>query len=287
LSASGSGRRNTVLLAVLLVGQMALMSGSARGRPEAARIERFVVRVSSPVVAAASAVAGLVGGATAAAGELLGARERAAAYEAEVRRLGEELGGLREAEAENVRLRRLLAMRELEVPRSIGATVVTANQEGPTRMIVIDRGSRDGVVAELPVVAWGGAVGRVLFAGRGSAKVRLLTDANSGVGGLVQRSRVGGIVVGRSGEMLELLRVPRFADVVEGDRVVTSGQDGIFPRGFGIGVVRAVREAPDGTQSIEVVPELDYTRLEEVLVVLEPPAREAASDTELSAGEPF
>jgi rod shape-determining protein MreC len=68
-----------------------------------------------------------------------------------------------------------------------------------------------------------------------------------------------------------MLYVPRFSDVLHGDRVVTSGMDGIFPRGFGIGRVSAVHEVPDGSQRIQVEPEVDLRSLEEVLVLLSPP----------------
>ncbi len=122
----------------------------------------------------------------------------------------------------------------------------------------------------LTMIAWGGAVGRVLAVGPGHAKIRLLTDANSGVAGIVQRSRVPGIVEGYGATTLNLLYVPRFSDVVHGDRVVTSGQDGIFPRGFGIGRVGSIDESPDGTQTIQLEPELDFATLEEVLILLEP-----------------
>ena len=88
---------------------------------------------------------------------------------------------------------------------------------------------------------------------------------------IVQRSRAQGIVVGRGGGSLDLLYVPRFSDVMHGDRVVTSGLDGIFPRGFGVGRVSSISEAADGAQTIHLQPELNYGSLEEVLVVLEPP----------------
>ncbi len=144
-------------------------------------------------------------------------------------------------------------------------------------MIVVDRGRADGVEVDLPAIAWGGAVGRVVAVDPGHAKIRLLSDANSGVAGIVQRSRVRGIVEGRGATTLDLLYVPRFADVIHGDRVVTSGQDGIFPRGFGIGRIGSILESPDGTQTIHLEPELDYATLEEVLILLEP--RDVEFDT--------
>jgi rod shape-determining protein MreC len=124
----------------------------------------------------------------------------------------------------------------------------------------------------MAVATWGGAVGRVTAVGERHAKVRLLTDPSSGVGAVVQRSRVPGVVVGRGAKGLVLDYVPRFSDVAHGDRVVTSGADGIFPRGLTIGRVSAIHDRPDGTTSIEVEPELDYRAVEEALVIVEPPA---------------
>jgi rod shape-determining protein MreC len=189
-----------------------------------------------------------------------------------VRRLGAELSRHRDAERENVRLRELLGMRTELVPRSIAASVVSANLDDDTRMIVIDRGLEDGVRRDLAAVAWGGAVGRVVFADRRHAKIRLLTDPNSGVAALVQRSGVKGIVLGHGDREPELQYVPPYADVAHEDRVVTSGLDGIFPRGFGIGRVGSIEEQADGTRSIRLRPEIDYGALEHVLVVLEPPS---------------
>jgi len=110
--------------------------------------------------------------------------------------------------------------------------------------------------------------------GAGHSKVRLLTDPSSGVAGVLQRSRAQGIVFGTADLGLELRFVPRFSDVVHGDRVVTSGLAGIFPRGFGVGRVTSIRQAADGTQTIELAPELNYGSLEEVLIVLEMPEGE-------------
>ena len=177
---------------------------------------------------------------------------------------------------ENVRLRRLLGMSENLAPGAVGASVVHAVVTDQMKMIVIDRGESHGVRTDLPVVTWGGAVGRVVAVNENHSKVRLLSDPSSGVGGVVQRSRANGLVVGRKGRQVTLRMgyVPRFADLVLGDRVVTSGLDGVFPRGFGIGEVVAVREKPDGTRSVELRAEVDYRSLEEVLVLLEPIGRE-------------
>ncbi len=277
MPALGTVRRNAILLAVLLAANLALMSSSTKDPHAATRLESVLIGLGSPFVRASTAAGGAFRATLRGAHGTVFARALNNELREEVRRLSAEAVRLREAERENGRLRQLLEMRAELAPRSIAAAVVTSKLDGQTKMIVVDRGTRHGVVADLPVVAWGGVVGRVIVAAGGHSKVQLVTDANSGVAAVVQRSRVQGIVVGRAGDRLDLLYVPRFSDVLHDDRVVTSGLDGIFPRGFGIGRVSAISEAPDGSQTIHIEPELDYRLLEEVLIVLERPAGEERS----------
>ena len=270
MPALSTARQNVILLAVLLALQLFLMSNSAKRNGGVHALETLVMQVSWPGVRVARFGAGALRRGTTDARDLLAAHARNTVLESEVQRLNDELVRYREAQPENRRLRQLLGMREGMAPVSIAASIVTSNLSGRTRMIVVDRGRADGVEIDLPAIAWGGAVGRVVAVDPHHAKIRLLTDANSGVAGIVQRSRARGIVEGRGATTLYLLYVPRFSDVIHGDRVVTSGQDGIFPRGFGIGLVGSIRESPDGTQTIHLEPELDYASLEEVLILLEP-----------------
>lgn len=272
MPAPSNTRQNVLLLVVLLFVQLLLMSGSVKGSDGSTLLESWSIRLSSPVVGMARAVGGGIGGMASAVRELIGAHARNASLEAEVEQLRSELRRSRESSAENVRLRRLLGMREDMGASSIGATVVTSRMSRDAEMIVVSRGSGDGVRQDLPVVAWGGAVGRVVAVAAGHSKVRLLTDPNSGVGALLQRNRDHGVVFGQGDNELDLLYVPGFSDVGRGDRVVTSGMDGIFPRGFGIGKVQTIEALPDGGLKISLEPEVDYSSLEEVLILLEPPS---------------
>lgn len=270
-------RTNAILLVVLLFGQLMLMSGSVRGAEGSTVLRRWLSRVTSPVVSVAGAIGGGIAGLVTGADDLLAAHGRNRELERELERLRAELRITREAAHENAGLRQLLEMREQLVPRSIGASVVTSNLSGSSKMIVVDRGRKDGVRLDMPVVAWGGAVGRVVELGEGHALVRLLTDARSGVAGSVTSSRAQGMVVGQGADVLEMLYVPRFSGVLHGDRVVTSGLDGIFPRGFGIGKVMDIEERPDGSQIVRLDPEVDCGSLSEVLILLEPVGGELLS----------
>jgi rod shape-determining protein MreC len=263
-------RANALILVVLVVGNLLLMAGSVRRESGASLLEERIGSASQPVVGAAEKVGGSVRGVTSWLHETRVARSENVRLRAEVERLQAELGRTREQSLENDRLRRLLGMRVGLAPRSVGASVVTFGVSGQSRVLVLDQGAEAGVRPDQAVVAWGGAVGRVVASGNRVSKVRLLTDPNSGVAGVVQRSRVEGMVLGTGKDTVEMAYVPKYADVVVGDRVVTSGLDGVFPRGFGIGTVAVVEEPSGASKKIEIVPEVRFGALEEVLVLIEP-----------------
>jgi len=269
MSSLNPARQNALLLIALLVVQLLLMSGNVRDVAGSTLLEKSALRISQPVVAVSRALGGGFSGITGGVRDLTTARKENVHLRDEVVRLRGELDRYREESIENQRLRQLLMMKEHIAPRSIGAAVVTAVLSDQEHVIVVNRGTSDGVAPDQPVIAWGGAVGRVVFADSGHAKIRLLTDPNSGIAGLVQRSRQEGMVLGRGKGLLEMVYVPSFADVALGDRIVTSGIDGVFPKGVGIGVVQA-SEAAGIARTILLEPEVEFSRLEEVLILVEP-----------------
>jgi len=278
-------RKNALLLVAMLFAQLLLISGRVKGAGGSTLLETGVLRATSPVLEATRTVGGGVSGVAARLHEIRTARTENVLLRRELESLRGELGRFREAALENERLRRLLEMKKELAPRSVGATVVAANLSGQTRMIVIDRGTDDGVRPDLPVVAWGGAVGRVIYADSHLAKVRLISDPNGGAAGLVQRSRAQGMVLGRGDGAMALAYVPSYEDVVPGDRVVTSGKDGVFPRGFTIGQVVAVGPDTGVSKTISVAPEVNFAALEEVLVLVDPRAiAKALSDPSAPEG---
>lgn len=271
MAALTTPRRNGAMLAVLLLAQLLLMSSSVRRAHGTTVLETWVMRVTAPLLSVGQWLGGGLGSVTGGAREVLATRTRNRQLEEELALLRAELARQREAVAESDRLRALLGMKAAEFPRAIAAQVVTTVLGARTRMIVVDRGSRAGVEIDHPVIAWGGAVGRVVAVAPDHAKVWLVTDPNSGVAGVIQRSRAQGMVFGRGDTTLEMRYVPTYEDVMHGDRVVTSGLDGVFPRGIGLGTVTGVQRAPDGIQTLQLVPAIDFRQLEEVLIVFHRP----------------
>jgi len=133
---------------------------------------------------------------------------------------------------------------------------------------MIDKGSSDGVRKGMAVVTPLGVVGQVVGVTPHAAKVLLLTDPNSGIDVLVQRTRSRGIVSGSLDSGTVLKYVKRSEDIQEGDRLITSGIDGIFPKGMMVATVIKVHKQHIGLfQFIEVLPAVQTARIENVLVV--------------------
>jgi rod shape-determining protein MreC len=151
--------------------------------------------------------------------------------------------------------------------------------------VTIDKGSRDGLSPDMAVIAPAGIVGRVVVPSARNAKVQLLVDRNAAAGALIERSRAQGVVVGTGESWLHLEYVSEVAEVAVGDVVVTSGIDGIFPKGFVIGKVTAVEKSGSAYRLITVEPAVDFTSLEEVLVVLAPVPGEDKSREKKESGQ--
>lgn len=176
-------------------------------------------------------------------------------------------------------LRQLLELRERAGLETAAAEVIGAPADPEFRTITIDKGSDAGLQADQAVISAAGVVGRLILPSRRAAQVQLLIDRNAAVGAAIERSRAQGVVIGAGGGELHMQYVPGTADVNVGDLVVTSGIDGIYPKGFVIGTVESVDGGRGTYHEIVVRPAVDFTRLEEVLVVLTPPAAREARDT--------
>ena len=138
----------------------------------------------------------------------------------------------------------------------------------------------NGLKPDMAVLAPAGIVGRIVTPTARASKVQLLIDRNAAAGVLIERSRAQGVVIGGGDERLRLEYVSETSDVVVGDVVVTSGIDGIYPKGFVVGQVESVEKNGGAYREIRVRPAVDFSALEEVLVVLTPtPAQESAEET--------
>ncbi len=198
---------------------------------------------------------------------------------AELEQLRQEITSYREAAIENRRLRALLNMRQSMSARMIVANVVGFDLSPWKAVIKIDRGRKDGVKKDMPVLTGAGVIGRVFEVSPSFSQVILLTDYDSRIAALIQRNRARGILKGQGRSSCTLEYVGKGVDVEPGDRVITSGLDGIFPKGLLLGEVEEVSPGPSGDlfQTIKVRPYSKLDTVEGVLVMLEAPEEEEAS----------
>ena len=174
-------------------------------------------------------------------------------------------------------LEQLLELRARTSLKTTAAEIIGAAATPDFRTVTIDKGSRDGLRADMAVIAPMGVVGRVVVPSARSAKVQLLIDRNAAAGAIIERSRAQGVVVGGGDNQLQMEYVSEVFDIVAGDIVVTSGIDGIYPKGFVIGRVETVEKSGGAYKRIVVRPAVSFSSLEEVLVVVSPgPGKEPA-----------
>jgi rod shape-determining protein MreC len=219
---------------------------------------------------------------------LRGAQDRALELSRRVSLLELERLEKEKLHAENERLRELLGFAEAEPDLStVGARVIGVQLDPKgLQLVTIDRGADAGFERMMPVIVAQGVVGRVHSVNRGTADVLLVSDRNSSVATRVERSRARANVRGTGDPYTcRLDYALRSDDLVEGDVLVTSGTDRVFPRGLPVGRVRNLKKQGQGLyQKADVAPAVDLTKLEEVLVVtrgglreVEPPEPVAGS----------
>lgn len=168
-------------------------------------------------------------------------------------------------------LRRLLDLRDTADFATRPAEVIGGSAVPDFRFVTIDRGIADGLKADMAIISTAGVVGRIVTPGRKASKVQLLVDRNAAAGARIERTRVEGIVLGTGEDTLRMDYVSPTADLMVGDVVLTSGTDGIYPKGLVIGHLESVERKGMTYAAIRVRPAVMFTALEEVLVVVTPP----------------
>lgn len=187
----------------------------------------------------------------------------------ENRKLLTQIAFLRETEKENLRLRKLLRFVEEFKFETVAARVIAKDISTEFRALRINRGESSGVKKNMAVVTNEGVVGKVIRTTSESADVVTILDLLSAVDAIDERSRARGIVEGRTEDICELKYTLRTDDIQRGDTLISSPLGGVFPKGIPVGTVSEVHRKPFGiTQEVEVRPSVDFSKLEEVLVVL-------------------
>ena len=176
---------------------------------------------------------------------------------------------VREAQTENARLRRLLALRERLPLSTLAGEVIGRESGGWARALTVNRGLGDGITTQTPVIVPDGLVGRVVRVRPGASVVQLVSDPASTVGAVVHRTRTAGLVEGEPGGAIRFKFMARDGvGIIPGDLIVTSGQGQVFPKGLPVGRVVRVEDKGSALFHFAVLaPVADFARVEEVLLL--------------------
>jgi rod shape-determining protein MreC len=239
------------------------------GRKEFTAPHKLGLEVIGPFQTAISKVSNYVGGFWGKYSELLDVREENEQLRQELLQYKTANIEYREAVATNVRLQKLLELKESLPPPTLTAEIVGKDPSLWFRTFTINRGSSDGVQKGMPVVTVEGVVGQVLTSSPNYSKVLLATDPNSAIEVITQKTRVQGIVKGLGRDAFGLHYVLKSGEVVKGDYVLTSGLGGVFPKGLMVGTVSEVMKSRRGMfQTIEIEPAVDFSQLEYLIIIM-------------------
>jgi len=185
---------------------------------------------------------------------------------------------LSEDAAQARRLQTLLAFKEQFISRTVAAQVIGSSGSDLSRIVYIDKGENAGITRDMAVMTSDGIVGKVLLTYPSVSQVLLISDQSSGVGAMLEKTRLQGVLRGTANGEVELERVMSDEQVPVGETVLTSGGDQIFPKGLPIGTVTTVGSGKDLFLNIKIKPAANLSKLEEVLVLVEKQERQATAE---------
>lgn len=217
---------------------------------------------------------------------LRGVRQQNRALQEQIQQLQLDQVRLTQDAQQAHRLQALLGFKEQYIDKTTAAQVIGSSGSEQSRTVYLDKGSDDGIRVDMPVISSEGVVGKVIKVFSHTSLVLLVNDQNSGVGIIVDRSRLQAVLKGKAGGKLGLENVMAEEDVKPGDRLLTSGGDQIFPKGLPVGTVTDVRQGSEFLQ-VNVQPAAALNRLEEVLVITKKQERtpELASENSVRAAD--
>ena len=260
--------RRQILICVLILTALLFYSANLRRGGASTIFERAILQVTTPLHSALDVVWKGAADVWTHYLWLIDTGYKNDQLVAENRQIKAELMQVQEIRLANERLRKLLDFKAGVNLVTLPAQVISEDASSWFRTVVIDKGADDGVREGMPVVVAEGVVGRTIRVAAQQSRVLLITDASSAIASLVQKNRTRGICRGQ-GANLTLDFALRLEEITEGDLIVTSGIGGVFPKGLTIGHVEQVSVVAYGLfQPVSVKPTVDFSRLEEVLVLL-------------------
>lgn len=253
---------------ILFIASLFLTAYSAKN-PSVARVgATIVLKLTTPIERIVNSAWDGCSGVWSGYVYLIGAAKENNMLRARLSELEGRSSVMNELELENARLRELLRFSTDRQVSGITASVVGGDPSGWVKGITVNKGSSAGIAPGMAVIHPRGVVGQVVAVSSDSARILLVSDHSSGVDVLTQESRARGVVEGAGERLCELKFIPKELQLKEGEQVLTSGMDGVYPKGILVGTVSQIGTGAAGLfKTVEIKPAVDLAKIEEVLIV--------------------
>lgn len=268
LTSKSSKERAALVMLPLLVLHLALLSLQIEGPSGTLLFKTWALAAQTPVITVSSGITGGIRHFWRNYIWMVGARAENEQLKETVRRLSLLNHAYEQTRQENLRLHRLVSLTENRAYRTVGARVVARTPSYLANVIYINRGSQDGVPVDAPVLSGDGIIGRTILVSRHQSQVQLITNPDASLGVLLERTRIPGVLRGSGDILLDLNYIGNAEQIAVGDVLLSSGLEGIYPKGLVVGKVVDSRKGNGVYRSIKVEPAMDLIRLEEVSVLL-------------------
>lgn len=189
----------------------------------------------------------------------------------EVSNLKMESVSYQELKLENGRLKKLLALKEKSPMTLLASSVVSEDLLSENQTLTINKGAKDSIREQMGVLGLNGIIGNVLKTSSNRSQILILTDRFFVIEGVIQRSREKLIIEGTGDVLLSAKHIRALLDIQIGDLIVTSGSEGLYPKGLPIGVVQNIKISNAGiTKTASIKPLADLFNAEELFVIKNP-----------------
>ncbi|MGA8109244.1 MAG: rod shape-determining protein MreC [Acidobacteriaceae bacterium] len=267
--------RNALVLIAVLVAQVIGLAVQVRvptqspaDKGSVRLIRSWVVGIVTPPERLLRATGGGIGGLWTNYIDLIHVRQQNKALKAQLDNVRLEEESLAEDARQGQRLQSLLGFQEKYVYKTVAAQVVGSSGTEQSQVLLIDKGSEDGIRPDMPVITPDGIVGKTRDVFGHTSQVLEISDQTSGAGVILEKTRIRGVLRGNSWGQPEIVNVSPDERIQHGEPVLTSGGDAIYPRGLAVGTVDRIVPDPDGTLvSVLIKPAANLARLDEVLVI--------------------
>ncbi len=270
ISAKFKEGRALYVLIPLLILHLTLLSVQIEDPSGTHLFRKWALQISSPILNVSSSLWGGMRRTWNGYIWLRGAREENERLRERVRQLSLREDTVAQIEAENARLRQLMTYKEARSFTTLGSRIVGRAPNYLASVVYIDRGSNDGIRVDHAVLADNGVFGRVVLVTPHTSHVQLITNADAAVGAMVERTRSPGVLTGTGNPVLDLNYINNTEQVEVNDLIVTSGLDGVFPKGLPLGRVVESRKGNSVFRVVRVTPLADLIHVEEVLILIGP-----------------